>query len=71
VVAIRFDGSLYFANVSYFEDTILAAVANKPDIKFILAVGNSINQLDASGEEVLHHVVQRMQDNGIGRVRGS
>ncbi len=65
VVAIRFDGSLYFANVSYFEDTILAAVANKPDVKFILVVGNSINQLDASGESVLHHVVQRMHDNGI------
>ncbi len=65
VIAMRFDGSLYFANVSYFEDTILAAVANKPDIKFILVVGNSINQLDASGEEVLHHVVQRMHDNGI------
>lgn len=65
VVAIRFDGSLYFANVSYFEDTILAAVANKPDIKFILVVSNGINQLDASGEAVLHHVVQRMHDNGI------
>ncbi len=65
VIAMRFDGSLYFANVSYFEDTILAAVANKPDIKFILVVANSINQLDASGEEVLHHVVQRMHDNGI------
>ncbi|VAW98170.1 Sulfate permease [hydrothermal vent metagenome] len=65
VVAIRFDGSLYFANVSYFEDTILATVANKPDIKFILVVGNSINQLDASGESVLHHIVQRMHDNGI------
>jgi len=24
-----------------------------------------MNQLDASGEEVLHHVVQRMRDNGI------
>ena len=65
VVAIRFDGSLYFANVAYFEDALLAAVANKPDVKFILVVGNAINEIDASGEEVLHHVVQRMNDNGI------
>lgn len=65
VVAVRFDGSLYFANVSYFEDTILEVVASNPNVKFILVVGNGINQLDASGEEVLHHVVQRLYDNGI------
>jgi hypothetical protein len=28
VTAIRFDGRLYFANVSYFEDAVLDAVAN-------------------------------------------
>ena len=65
VVAIRFDGSLYFANVSYFEDTILAVVADKPNIKFILVVGDAINQLDASGEAMIHRVVQRLYDNGI------
>jgi SulP family sulfate permease len=27
VTAVRFDGRLYFANVSYFEDAILEAVA--------------------------------------------
>ncbi len=30
VVAMRFDGQLYFANVSYFEDTVLEAVADQP-----------------------------------------
>ncbi|MDH5436902.1 MAG: SulP family inorganic anion transporter, partial [Gammaproteobacteria bacterium] len=65
VIAIRFDGSLYFANVSYFEDAILRVVSNNPNVKFILVVGNGINQLDASGETVLHKVVQRLHDNGI------
>ena len=65
VVAIRFDGSLYFANVSYFEDAILKASADNPNAKFILVVGDGINQLDASGEEVLHHLVQRLHDNGV------
>ncbi|MDH5435549.1 MAG: sulfate permease [Gammaproteobacteria bacterium] len=65
VIAIRFDGSLYFANVSYFEDAILRVVSNNPNVKFILVVGNAINQLDASGETVLHQVVQRLHDNGI------
>ena len=65
VVAVRFDGSLYFANVSYFEDAILKAAADHQDAKFILVVGDGINQLDASGEEVLHHLVQRLHDNGV------
>ncbi len=65
IIVIRFDGSLYFANVSFFEDTILAAVADKPDAKFVLVVGDGINQLDASGEEVLHHLNQRLRDNEI------
>ena len=62
--AIRFDGSLYFANVSYFEDNILEAVAAKPDAKWLLVVGDGINQLDASGEEVVHHLVARLRDRG-------
>jgi SulP family sulfate permease len=65
VVAMRFDGSLYFANVSYFEDAILKAAADNPNAKFILVVGDGINQLDASGEEVLHHLSQRLHDNGV------
>ncbi|MFH0933758.1 MAG: SulP family inorganic anion transporter, partial [Pseudomonadota bacterium] len=30
IIAMRYDGSLYFANVPYFEDTVLEAVANNP-----------------------------------------
>jgi SulP family sulfate permease len=65
IIAMRFDGSLYFANVSYFEDTVLEAVANKPSAKYLLVVGDAINQLDASGEEVVHHLVERLRETGV------
>jgi SulP family sulfate permease len=65
VVAMRFDGSLYFANVSFFEDTVLEAHAGHPDARYILVVGDGINQLDASGEEVIHHLVERLKANGV------
>jgi sulfate permease, SulP family len=65
MVAMRFDGQLYFANVSYFEDTVLEALADHPQAKYFLVVGDGINQLDASGEEVIHHLVSRLRDNGI------
>ncbi|MCX7168950.1 MAG: SulP family inorganic anion transporter [Proteobacteria bacterium] len=65
VTAVRFDGRLYFANVSFFEDAILEAVAANPKAHSLLVVGNGINELDASGEEVMRHVVERLRDSGI------
>jgi SulP family sulfate permease len=65
VTAVRFDGRLYFANVAFFEDAILEAVAGNPDAPYLLIVGDGINELDASGEEVIHHIVERMRSNGV------
>ncbi len=65
VVAVRFDGRLYFANVSYFEEAILEAVADHPRISFLLVVADGINEIDASGEEVMHHLVERLRLSGI------
>ena len=65
VTAVRFDGRLYFANVSYFEDAILEAVAANPRAPYLLVVANGINELDASGEEVMRHLVERLRGNGV------
>ncbi|NJD34820.1 MAG: STAS domain-containing protein, partial [Betaproteobacteria bacterium] len=64
VTAVRFDGRLYFANVAFFEDAILEAVANNPHAPYLLIVGDGINELDASGEEVIHHIVDRLRGSG-------
>jgi SulP family sulfate permease len=64
VTAIRFDGRLYFANVSYFEDAVLNAVVENPEAPYVLIVGDGINAIDASGEEVIHHLVERLNENG-------
>ena len=65
IVAVRYDGSLYFANVAYFEDAILEACASRPNARYVLVVGDAINQLDASGEEVLHQLVERLRENSV------
>jgi SulP family sulfate permease len=62
---VRFDGRLYFANVAFFEDAILEAVAGNPQAPYLLIVGDGINDLDASGEEVIHHIVERMRGSGV------
>lgn len=65
IVVLRFDGSLYFANVAYFEEAILEALSERPDVEYLLVVGDAINTMDASGEEMLHQLVTRLKDNGI------
>lgn len=65
IIAMRFDGSLYFANIAYFEDNVLELTASKPDAKYLLVVGDGINNIDASGEEVIHHLVERLHESGM------
>ncbi|MES9860541.1 MAG: SulP family inorganic anion transporter [Candidatus Thiodiazotropha sp. LLP2] len=62
---VRFDGSLYFASAGYFETKILGVVAENPQLKYIILDGEGINQIDATGEEVLHHLWERLQAQGI------
>jgi SulP family sulfate permease len=65
VTVMRFDGSLYFANVTYFEDMVLKAVADHKDAKFLLVVGDAINSMDSSGEEMLQNLVGQLRETGV------
>jgi len=65
IVTIRFDGRLYFANVPYFEDAVLEAVSNHPGAQVLLVVGSGINEIDASGEEMLSHLHLRLSGNNV------
>ncbi len=62
---IRFDGPLFFANASYLEDQISARMENKKDLKHIVIVANGMNDIDASGEEVLSLVVGNVRSAGM------
>lgn len=61
ISVIRFDGSLYFANTGYFEDKVLEKVALKPELKFVIIDAEGINQIDATGEEMLIDLMQRLE----------
>jgi len=65
VVAIRFDGSLYFANIAHFEDAVLGAMADHREAKFLLVVGDAINFIDSSGEEMLHNLLRQLHQSGV------
>ena len=58
VAVVRFDGQLYFGNVSYFEDAILEVAARFPRAPHILVAGAGINRIDASGEQAIRHLTR-------------
>jgi len=62
--AIRFDGALRFVNVSYFEDAMLKLERENPDITHILVKSSGINDIDASGIEMLFNLIERFGKNG-------
>ena len=64
-VPIRFDGSLVFASVTYFEDIVLEARARFPKAKTLLIVGSGINSIDASGEEKIRELALTLRDAGV------
>ncbi len=64
IAVIRYAGSLFFANVSYLENQILETVRSMPELRHVLIVGNGINELDASGEETLAALVDRLHEGG-------
>jgi SulP family sulfate permease len=65
IALIRFDGSLYFANTGYFEDKVLERAALKPDLKYVIIDAEGINEIDATGEEMLHHLAERLRETGV------
>ncbi|WP_040405751.1 SulP family inorganic anion transporter [Ectothiorhodospira sp. PHS-1] len=68
ICIIRFDGSLYFANVPYFEDAILGLLARHPKARYVIIIASGINELDASGEEVVRNLIWRLRNRDISLV---
>ncbi|MGA6927642.1 MAG: SulP family inorganic anion transporter, partial [Desulfosarcina sp.] len=62
---VRFDGPLFFANASYLEDQIRHRRKIKKELKHIIIAAESINDMDASGQESLSLVVDRVRSAGI------
>ncbi len=62
---VRFEGPLFFANSSYLETQIAMHRQNKPGLKHILLVADGIYDMDASGQEMLSLVVDRVRSADI------
>jgi SulP family sulfate permease len=66
VSLVKYSGSLYFANAAYFETKMLELIAhNREHLRYIIVDVAGINQIDASGEEVLLNLVESCSESGV------
>ena len=65
LAVIRFHGPLFFANASYLEDRITAEIEQLPGLRHIVLAAHGINEIDATGEEALSLLVDRVRNRGI------
>jgi SulP family sulfate permease len=65
IAMVRFDGPLFFANASYLEDKIMEVMRSRKTLKHIVLVSNGINDIDASGEEILSLLIDRVRSAGL------
>jgi sulfate permease, SulP family len=66
ISVVRFDGSLFFANASYLDEQVAKFRTEHPDLRYILLDARGINDMDASGEEALAMIVDRLRAAKLG-----
>ena len=66
IAVVRFDGALFFANASYLDEQVAKFRTEHPDLRYILLDARGINDMDASGEESLSLVYDRLHSAKIG-----
>jgi len=65
IVRMRFEGSLVFANVAFFEEQLHKLLASTPQLKVLIIDAVSINEVDASGDQMLRDYFERLTESGI------
>ncbi|MGD9950276.1 MAG: SulP family inorganic anion transporter [Desulfobulbus sp.] len=66
IAVVRFDGALFFANASYLDEQIIKFRNEMPDLRYVLLDAAGINDIDASGEEELALLVDRLHAANYG-----
>ncbi len=62
---LRFNGSLYFANTAYFEERVLERVSALPELRIMIIDAVAMNDVDATGEEMLRRLIDTLHESGI------
>lgn len=64
IALVRFEGQLFYANAGHLEDQITNIILKMPELRHIVIVASGINDMDASGEEMLSLILDRVRSMG-------
>lgn len=65
IAVLRLDTSVNFANVAFIKKRLAALVVSRPDASSIVLDFSGVNDLDASGDQALHELLEEYADDGI------
>ncbi len=65
VAIVRFEGPLFFANISYFVERVLRITVQTPGLRYIIIDAVGINEIDATGEYTLHSLSKQLVDSNV------
>ncbi|MDZ7779941.1 MAG: sulfate permease [Gemmatimonadota bacterium] len=65
VLILRVDASLYFANMTFLEDTLRSELLERPDCREIILDFSGVNDMDAVAVETLEILMQEMRSQGV------
>jgi SulP family sulfate permease len=66
LLLLRVDESLYFPNIKFIEDRVLAEIAERPGLKHFVLICASVNVIDASALETLEELRVTLGEHGVG-----
>ena len=62
---VRFEGPLFFANTTYFENKVLERVAAMPHLRFVIVDAVAVNEIDSTGEVMLRNLSRILVEQRI------
>ncbi|MDP3966667.1 MAG: solute carrier family 26 protein [Nocardioides sp.] len=65
VLLLRVDAPLFFANAQNVSDRVLALVAQRPAVRFVVLDASAVTDVDADGAHTLHELDRRLADSDI------
>lgn len=65
VLIVRFDARLYFANISFFEDWLISAIADRPDLELLTIDCRGVNGIDMTAIEGLENLISEYRSRNV------
>ncbi len=65
VLAFRVDESLNFANAPFLESYLQEQISDRRDIRKVLLISSGINEIDATGIEVLESIIRELNSSNV------